>query len=175
VKAILNLDTQPKFVNHLPTPPLLDTEAGGSYRIDIRQDRQWLGLVDANGNRLYTTIWGYALPGMQPTVPGPTILASSNIPADISWKNLLPKDSELLPVDLSITDPDVAKAITGGYSPTVTHLHGGHTAQPVTAIPTLGSQIAMHKPALSLLATIPGSGGQMVVDKLGPDFQGTVG
>jgi spore coat protein A len=127
VKAILNPDTQPKFVNGLPTPPLLDTEAGGSYHIDIRQDRQWLGLVDANGNRLYTTIWGYALPGVQPTMPGPTILASSNTPADITWKNLLPKDSELLPVDLSIAEPDVAKAIISGYSPTVTHLHGGHT------------------------------------------------
>ena len=115
-KAILNPDTQPKFMNDLPTAPLLDTASGGSYHIDIKQDRQWLGLVDANGNRLYTTIWGYALPGMQPTMPGPTILASSNIPADITWKNLLPKDSELLPVDLSIADPAVAKAITGGYA-----------------------------------------------------------
>ena len=124
--TLLDPNSEPKFVNDLPTPPVLDATSGGSYCLDIKQGKQWLGLVDANGNRLYTTIWGYALPGAQPTFPGPTILASKDVPEDITWKNLLPKNSEFLPVDLSIADPMVAKAIQDGYSPTVTHLHGGH-------------------------------------------------
>ena len=65
VNTILDPRSEPKFVNDLPTLPVLDATWGGNYTIQIKQGEQWLGLVDANGNRLYTTIRGYAC-----TAPG---------------------------------------------------------------------------------------------------------
>lgn len=125
--TLLDPGIQPKFVNDLPTMPALDVRDGGVFTLEIQQGSQWLGLVDADGNPLETQIWGYTLPGALPSFPGPSILAASGVPVDITFLNHLPQGAGFLPFDASIADPMVAQVIEDGYWPLVTHLHGGHT------------------------------------------------
>jgi spore coat protein A len=91
------------------------------------QTEQWLGLIDANGNPLITTVWGYGQFGHTPTYPGPTILAYENIAINVIWVNNLPLTGHLLAVDTTLhLAVSATKPLEDGYIPTVTHLHGGH-------------------------------------------------
>jgi spore coat protein A len=93
------------------------------------ESAQWLGLRDDAGDLLLTTIWGYGQPGQTATYPGPTIVAYEGQPIQFNWKNMLPVDGHLLPVDTSIMHADpIRMTLEEGYVPTVVHLHGGHTA-----------------------------------------------
>lgn len=125
--TLLNPATQPRFVNALPVLPQIDAENGGRYVIEERQFNQWLGLVDATGSPLFTTVWGYGLRGQTATYPGPVINAQEGVPVTVTWVNKLPMTGPLLPVDTSIHMNDSEReALVGGSVPTVVHRHGGH-------------------------------------------------
>ena len=125
---LLDPAAQPRFVNELPLPERIDASRPGAYVLQIGQTEQWLGLVDANGDPLMTTVWGYGQPGHTPTYPGPTIVAHAGTEIRLNWQNKLPLDGHLLPVDTTlhwaVSDK---KSLEDGYVPTVTHLHGGHS------------------------------------------------
>jgi spore coat protein A len=140
VPPLLDPLTQPKFVNPLPLPGLIDAKGGGSYSIAITQQQQQLGIYDVNNpadpnddTPLNTTVWGY-----NGSYPGPTIEAKKGTPIDVKWENHLVDSNgdvlpHLLPVDTSVhwAFNDHANG-NGSYTigedgvPVVTHLHGGH-------------------------------------------------
>lgn len=135
-QPLLNPKTQPKFVNPLPVPAVLDARNGGNYSISVTQFQQDLGLVNpATKQPLLTTIWGY-----NGTYPGPTIVARKGKPVDILWKNELTNGSNPLPHLLPI-DPSLHWALKdrADYQslgvPLVTHLHGGHTESASDGLP----------------------------------------
>jgi len=108
------------FVDPLPIPPLATPTVGtpggaATYDMDIVQVQQQL-----HSELPPTTVWAYE--GMY---PGPTILATRDVPITVNWINDL-RDSmgvlrttHYLPVDLC---PHGA----ANLSKVVTHLHGGH-------------------------------------------------
>jgi spore coat protein A, manganese oxidase len=125
----------PKFKNPLPIPSVIDATNSGNRLITmtISQFEQdlGLGLTDASGKPVLTTVWGY-----NGQYPGPTILAKRDQPIQVRWLNRLVDENNqplphLLPVDRSIAwaDPD------GEGVPVVTHLHGGHTESASDGLP----------------------------------------
>jgi spore coat protein A, manganese oxidase len=125
---LLGPASQPLFVNELPLPEHIDASRPGALVLQIGQAEQWLGLVDANGDHLLTTIWGYGQPGQTPTYPGPTIVAYEGTAIKLNWQNNLPLDGHLLPVDTTLHwAVSEKKPLQDGWVPTVTHLHGGHS------------------------------------------------
>jgi spore coat protein A, manganese oxidase len=144
---LLNPALQPRFVNHLSKPPVIDARSGGIYVITAQQSVTTLGLFDPiTGEPLLTTVWGYGIDTPMSTDPhhpgegtagygGPMILASSGVPIQVKWDNALPTNlpgGHLLPLDTSI---HMAHTGHGGSTdpnhtliPTVVHLHGGHVA-----------------------------------------------
>ena len=142
VKSLLDPENEPKFINSVPIPPVIDATRPGTYVLQIQQTRQWLGLVgtDANGDGvadpLLTTVWGYGQPGKPTTYPGPTVVAYTGQPIQVMWQNKLPLTGHLLPVDTSIhMAMPQRKTLDEGYVPTVTHLHGGHSASSSDGLP----------------------------------------
>lgn len=144
--TLLDPALQPRFVNHLLKPEVLDLRLGGAIALTAQQSIASMGLYDSvTGLPLQTTVWGYganAPAWIDPHHPGngsagyggPTILASTDVPIQVTWANALPTDlpgGHLLPLDLSIhTAHSGLGAQPMGHSliPTVAHLHGGHTA-----------------------------------------------
>jgi len=135
---LLDENQQPKFINELPSPPKINAIKGGKFHVDMRQTNQWLGLYKTPGadgiygtnddEKLETTVWGYSLQGKNAiTYPGPTFVTQAGVPIEVEWSNHLPKGEHLLPVDETILDPDIQKAIKDGYIPTVSHLHGSNS------------------------------------------------
>ncbi|MCW2238040.1 multicopper oxidase domain-containing protein [Azospirillum canadense] len=133
---LLDPTTQPKFVNSLAIPTVIDATRGGRYVIGAGQTTQDLGLYNDEGRALgaVTTVWGYGVMSIDgksvpftPSYPGPTILARSGVPIRVTWKNALPASGypASIPVDTSLHMAMVDYA--GGRVPLVTHLHGGHT------------------------------------------------
>jgi spore coat protein A len=140
-QSLLNPATHPKFKNPLPVPVEIDATGGGTFDMYMEQTQQWLGLVDAGGTPLMTTVWGYGPTGAV-TYPGPTFFASKNQPVYVNWYNNLP--GHFLPVDPSLhmahpngimTPADVASWYGNGNVPTVAHLHGGHTESASDGLP----------------------------------------
>lgn len=142
-QALLDASAHPKFVNALPIPGVMKPKSAGKdgthYEITVTQFQQWLGLVDANGNRLMTTVWGY-----NGTYPGATIEARTNRAITVRWNNSLADKfgnplPHLLPVDASVHWADPLKqgypAAFNGPVPIVTHLHGGHTESASDGLP----------------------------------------
>jgi spore coat protein A len=148
--ALLDPEVHPKFVNPLPNP--LDpsfifapdgTTATGEdlYTIGVFQFQQSLGLVDALGNPLTTTVWGYGKDRSSATYPGRSFQVYKDHPVNVLWTNNLVDDlgnplPHFLPVDETIhwampMDPPYP------YSgvPVVTHLHGGHTESASDGLP----------------------------------------
>jgi spore coat protein A len=135
---LLDATGHPKFVNPLPIPGRIDATAPGSFEMEMAETEQQLGLVDPTGQPLTTTVWGYGLVGDGVTYPGPSFVASKEVPITITWHNNLPDYNfpggpapHLLPVDPNI---HIAHPILGGI-PTVTHLHGGHTESASDGLP----------------------------------------
>ncbi len=128
--ALLNPLTQPKFVNLLPVPPVLDARRGGAYTIPVTQIRKSFGLV-AGDDELKSAAWGYL-----GSSPGPTIIARRGRPIDMSWSNRLVNRNgqprrHLFDIDSTLhwADPLRAGKVVGPYTgpvPLVTHLHGAH-------------------------------------------------
>jgi spore coat protein A, manganese oxidase len=125
---LLDPTSQPRFVNELPLPQHIDASRPGAFVLQMGQTEQWLGLIDASGDPLLTTVWGYGQPGQTPTYPGPTIVAYEGTAIKLNWQNNLPLDGHLLPVDTTLHwAASTKKPLEDGYVPTVTHLHGGHS------------------------------------------------
>jgi spore coat protein A, manganese oxidase len=117
---LLNAITHPKYQNPVPKLNQIRLSSSCVNVFEAAETKQWLGLIHPKTQkRLKTTIWGYGLEGA-PTYPGPTLLAKSDVPVRVEWRNRLPK-KHLLPVDTSY---HIAKPQFG--VPMVTHLHGGH-------------------------------------------------
>lgn len=136
--SLLDPTTQTKFAFSVPTPPVLDARAGGSYVIQAnRVEDFFMGLLDSSGNRLHATVQSYqwlqdgAVVGG--SFYGPTIVAQSGVPVTISWANNLPStDPMLLPIDNSIHVPVLNEP---NAVPIATHLHGGHTRAKFDGVP----------------------------------------
>ena len=95
-----------------------------------------------------TTLWGFD-DGTGPQSPGPTIVAQSGTPLDITWQNDLPA-THVLGVDRCLAADDVPRSII--------HLHGGHVppasdGYPTDAVPP-GGQTADHYPNKQGAATL---------------------
>jgi spore coat protein A len=136
-QELLDPRTQPKFVNQLPVPGVIDARNGGVFTIGVSQFNQWLGLTDPlTGQHLNTTVWGY-----NGSYPGPTILAKKNIPVQIFWRNNLVNSNNqflphLLPIDTSIDWAFSHDLNWQSYGvPIVTHVHGGHTESASDGLP----------------------------------------
>jgi len=138
-KAQLLLDpkAQPRFVNPLPVPSIIDGRNGGTFTIDINQFDQWLGLINPiSQQRLVTKVWGY-----NGSYPGPSILARKNVPLNVFWHNKLVNGNDqplphLLPIDRSIDWAFANDPNWQSYGvPIVTHVHGGHTESASDGLP----------------------------------------
>ena len=148
---------QPKFME--PVPNALDPgfiyDAGvpNKIKVAVGQSIQQTGLVDALGNRLNTTVWGYG-DQMFYTWPGRTFEARSNVPLEVKWENRL-IDAFGMPLPPFITGKDNTSLGFGDYTnrsvideslhwayslpgyelntiaadgiPIVPHVHGGHS------------------------------------------------
>src|SRR4051812_2848484 len=134
--VLLDAATQPRFVNPLPRLPEIDTAETPDLVLQMRQSEQWLGLVDAAGQPLRTSIWGFGTPDQPTTTPGPTLVAQSDQPMQVLWENALPIAGHLLPIDTSIhmAMPEET-TLEQGYVPTVVHLHGGHNLSESDGLP----------------------------------------
>jgi FtsP/CotA-like multicopper oxidase with cupredoxin domain len=117
-------------------------EIHSRYKIAASQITQETGLVDSQGNRLVTTVWGYGN-RRKATWPGRTIEVKSNEKTTIKWQNKLAKREHLfldprpvalphlLPVDESlhwcynISGYESLNVAKDGV-PLVTHVHGAH-------------------------------------------------
>lgn len=133
---LLDAETQPKFTNDFAVPTVLDATRGGSFVIGVGQVCQDLGLYGDDGSPLgaVTTVWGYGVESINgkrvtftPSYPGPTIVAKSGTPINITWRNELPATGYpgYIPLDSTLHVANVDYA--GGQVPIATHLHGGHT------------------------------------------------
>lgn len=138
-QQLLNPATQPRFVNQLTAPSVIDARNGLAQplEISVSQFQQDLGLKQpGSGNPLMTNVWGY-----NGEYPGPTILARKNVPVEVFWRNEL-KDNQgsplphLLQIDTSI-DWALKEVPIGSRLgvPIVTHLHGGHTESASDGLP----------------------------------------
>lgn len=163
----------PKFVNPLPQaldPGFIYQPAGTArvtlqsgvratvprYDVGMYEIRQnlGLGLKDASGNPVKTTVWGYGTSATTATYPGRSFEVQSGQPIAVRWSNGLTATRHLLPMDpttlnpadstanggqlYTVTPQTVANtAVTGttsarlvtfpGGIPAVPHVHGGHT------------------------------------------------
>jgi spore coat protein A len=151
--ALLDPATQPKFVNPVPNPldPSFIFQPDGAiagpngdeayYQIGIFQFQQNLGLVDAMGNPLMTTVWGYGKNGASATYPGRTFEVVRDNPVNILWTNNLVDGfgnplPHFLPVDTTVhwampMDP----SYPASGVPLVTHVHGGHNESASDGLP----------------------------------------
>lgn len=144
---LLEWSEQPHFVNRLKRAPILDARRGGRYTLALHQGLASLGIVDpATGQPLQTPAWQITADQASALAPnlsdfgGPTILVKSKTPIQVQWLNQLPLTPDsggLSPVDHSL----MASMGPGGMpapalTPTVIHLHGGHTDWQSDGYPT---------------------------------------
>lgn len=151
--ALLDPLTHPKFVNPLPNPldpsfifqpdSTVPGPAGHEpfYQVGMFQFRQRLGLVDAGGNPLMTTVWGYGKSKETATYPGRSFVVYSNEPVNVRWTNDLVDAfgtplPHLLPVDTTLhwAAPSDPPYPYGGV-PVVAHVHGGHNESASDGLP----------------------------------------
>jgi len=148
------------FVDALPIPPLAQPVTGSpggtaSYEMTMSEIQQQLHRDLANP----TTVWGYGDGTNATAHPGPTILATSNLPVQVTWKNDLRefgtgtlRTDHYLPVDTCAHGAD-------DQSPrTVVHLHGGHVEEADDGYPEdtflPGAQDVYQYPNNQLTATL---------------------
>jgi spore coat protein A len=114
----------------------------GAYQF---QEDLGLGLKDANGNPIKTTVYGFGTSAATATYPGHTFNVQSHKAIAVQWANGLTSGTHLLPVDASVLGPNAdgngkpyytvtTDTSTGVQSvnftsgiPVTPHLHGGHT------------------------------------------------
>jgi spore coat protein A, manganese oxidase len=121
IDAGITLSTTPgNFVPYQDALPIMpevqpSSKKTDSYDLTLSEFSQYLGLRDANGRPLQTTVWGY-----NNSFPGPTFRVQQDNPIRVNWINQLPQ-THLLGVDRSLHgnnngEPEVRA---------VTHQHGG--------------------------------------------------
>jgi spore coat protein A len=128
---------QPKLKKDLPNPldPINKQAAGAvvnnvvSYTLSIKEFASQIGLTDAAGNPLSTTLWGYSTPGTAPTSTSRTFDVRSGVPIQVTYVNELLNGSTPLPHRLGI-DTTLVWANPGNLGgqapvPLVAHRHGG--------------------------------------------------
>lgn len=115
-----------KLVNLLDSQFIAQQYSPHYYIMEAGPTVHDFGLIGNNNQPLVTTVWGYKniVKGSKTSYssPGCTIVAQRNMTINVLWLNNLP-EQHLLPVDYSL---HMAKPKVG--TPTVTHLHGGLTA-----------------------------------------------
>lgn len=123
------------FQTQLTLAPRVSLDGNSPVTISMEQTEQWVGLTDANGNRLLTTVFGYGVKDANGATsvswPGPTLVAQSGVPVTVNWENNLPTTGALVPVDASILmghggAVPYQVGPNGTLIGTVVHLHGGH-------------------------------------------------
>lgn len=136
-QALLDPLTQPQFQVPLPRPATINATGGGKFTLSVTQFEQPLGLRDPlTGNPLQTRVWGY-----NGTFPGPTVLASKDVPVQVYWENKLVDAAgkplpHLLPVDVSLHWALRKEMNWQEFGvPIVTHLHGGHSESASDGLP----------------------------------------
>ena len=136
-QSLLDPRTQPQFVNPLPVPSVINGSNGGTFTLGISQFVQWLGLIDPSTKQhLNTTVWGY-----NGSYPGPTIVAKTDVPISVFWRNNLVNGNNqplphLLPIDRSIDWAFGNDPAWQSYGvPVVTHVHGGHSESASDGLP----------------------------------------
>ena len=178
--GLLDPLTVPKFVNPLPNP--LDpnfvykpTNPGarpgtplhyevGAFEI---QEDLGLGLKDATGQPIKTTVYGYGSSAATATYPGQTFVVQEGQPIEVHWTNGLTSHTHILPVDPTVLGSNADKNGNPYYSvdsttnqvtfstgiPIVTHVHGGHTPAIYDGTPeqwfTSGGQAGVDNPGTS--------------------------
>jgi spore coat protein A len=123
----------------------------GAYQI---QEDLGLGLKDANGNPIKTTLYGFGTSAATATFPGRSFSVRSNHAIAVQWTNGLTSQTYLLPVDATVLGPNadsqgkpyytVSKDQTTGVQsvtftsgiPIAPHVHGGHTDAAYDGTPT---------------------------------------
>lgn len=112
-----------------------DNDGVASYDICASQTVQETGLINSDGERLSTTVWGYGSNQDNVSWPAHTIEAKSNEPLTITWRNKLEKDGvplpHLLPLDPSLhwcygLHSHKNVSIEKDGVPIVPHVHGAH-------------------------------------------------
>ncbi|MEY8876918.1 MAG: multicopper oxidase family protein [Leptothrix sp. (in: b-proteobacteria)] len=133
--------SHPKLVSALPNPldPLnrmtgAPTAVAGltAYTLAIREFSSQIGLFDATGAALSTTLWGYAdgtSATSTPTSPGRTFDVQSGVPIQVTYRNELLSGSTPIAHRLGI-DTTLMWANPGNLGgaapvPLVAHRHGG--------------------------------------------------
>ena len=114
----------------------------GAYQV---QEDLGLGLKDANGNPIKTTVYGWGTSAATATYPGRTFNVQSKHAIAVQWFNGLTSQTHLLPVDASTLGPNADRQGKPYYTvttdpttkvqtvhftsgiPISPHLHGGHT------------------------------------------------
>lgn len=133
LEPVARADAIPQFVNPLTRPARLDLTCGGARTLVMRQT--WQDLLGADLG-LTTPVWGFGEDrrgwwddSIRVSYPGPTIVARSEQPVRIHWRNELPS-THLLPVDTSLhwAFSHNDQTIDDAGMPAVVHLHGGHNA-----------------------------------------------
>lgn len=115
-----------KFTKNLPAPATIDLTKKSHVVLQMRESDVQMGLYDADGDPLTTTVWGYTTARSKAGNLGPTLPAEEGSPVTIHWRYFLPTDDHLLPVDdtLHMARPS-RKTLEKGYIPVVSHLHSG--------------------------------------------------
>jgi spore coat protein A len=150
VGGLLDPSTQAMFEEELPNP--LDPnymfepayfDDGEYHNLTVagcESDSHEAGLVNGNGDRLTTSIYGYKGDDGECLWPGKTFEAQTNSPLFVKWENNLVSTSHVLTSlnGSSTVDTSLHWAYSGteyeGYSiesdgvPMVTHVHGAHTS-----------------------------------------------
>jgi FtsP/CotA-like multicopper oxidase with cupredoxin domain len=135
--AIQPLFTEPVTSALSPDFKFAKTQVGdlSKYSIGVSQIVQETGLVNSQGQRLSTTVWGYGTSEQAASWPGRTIEVNSNEPVQVKWLNQLSQNGTALPHLLPVDDtihwcyglPGYeAVSIANDGVPIVTHVHGAH-------------------------------------------------
>jgi spore coat protein A len=137
-RQLLTLDPllQPRFVNPLPIPAIMQPEEPGGthYEVSISQFQQELGVFHpVTGEPFQTTVWGY-----NGSSPGPTFEVRRGTPITVRWTNDLIDGTGVLP-HLFEVNTKFHWANPKGWPesgvPVVTHVHGGHTESASDGLP----------------------------------------
>jgi spore coat protein A, manganese oxidase len=139
--TLLNPATVPQFVNDITA---INPFVGFSYTPDgpnhytvgaYSTQQDLLGLKDAKGNPIMTTVFGYGPDAANATYPGRTFEVQQGSPIAVTWVNGLPTQ-HVVNIDPTLLDGEMpgmgihynpaTNEIAEGI-PAVPHLHGKHT------------------------------------------------
>jgi spore coat protein A len=152
MNGLLDPDSALFFVNEVPNaldPSFMfkgkEKKYKTKFKIKVSENDHWAGLLDADGERLMTKIWGYAPLKGDSTWPGKTFQVKKHEKVFVKWMNKLPVGPHLVTnltnevdvIDRSLhwayglpccnKDSNPPYTVDDDGVPIVVHLHGGHT------------------------------------------------